>query len=346
MRSQDSFRRKLHRWAFTCAVSMFGLSLSPAHAQDLGSRQATAQALFEQGRSLIAEGKTEEACPKFAESQRLDPGVGTQFNLADCYEKIGRFASAYALYIEVAAATRQSGQGEREAVARQRAAKLKPKLSRLTVTLNEDAKVEGLEVRRDGIPVGAAQWGVPIPVDPGTHEVTATAPGYQSWSASIEVPPGTAERHLAVPALIEVPEESRVEDPVAPGSSFDRSRYRQRRGDFWSSPWNIAGVSFGVVGAAGLGVGGYFGYRAVSYEDESEKLGCDGDACPTRAALDARNDAKDAGDVATLSMIGGGAALLTAGLLIWVIPELTDSSTAVTLTPNVGGSQLNVSGVF
>ena len=59
----------------------------PAHGASPADR-AAAQALFEQGRDLMARDRAEEACPRFEESQRLDSGLGTQFHLATCYEAV------------------------------------------------------------------------------------------------------------------------------------------------------------------------------------------------------------------------------------------------------------------
>ena len=127
---------------------------------------AAAQALFEQGRSLMARERPQDACPKFEESQRLDPALGTEFNLANCYEKIGKLASAYALYTEVAATARATGQQQREEVARQRAEAVKPKLTKLVIVAPPGSAGQ-LRVERDGREIGEAQWGFPVPVDPG-----------------------------------------------------------------------------------------------------------------------------------------------------------------------------------
>ncbi len=64
-----------------------GASAQPALAQ---SDSAAARALFAEGRSLMEDERYAEACPKLEESLRLDHGMGTQFNLAHCWEKLGR----------------------------------------------------------------------------------------------------------------------------------------------------------------------------------------------------------------------------------------------------------------
>src|SRR4051812_25432076 len=129
---------------------------------------AAAQALFEEGRALMKQGQTQEACPKFEESQRLDPGLGTQFNLANCLEQQGKLASAYALFTEVADAARATGQSERERVARARAEAVEPQLTKLAILVPKGSSRE-LTVERDGVPVAQAEWGSPVPVDPGVH---------------------------------------------------------------------------------------------------------------------------------------------------------------------------------
>src|SRR3954471_7930283 len=139
--------------------------------------RAAAQALFDSARTLMAQGNFNEACPKLEESQRLDPGVGTQFNLAVCYEAVGRNASAWSLFLEVAASAHRAAERAREEVARTRAASLEPKLSKLRIVVPDDARTDGLRVLRGTVAVGPGQWGVALPTDPGTYAITASAPG-------------------------------------------------------------------------------------------------------------------------------------------------------------------------
>src|SRR6186713_2867899 len=114
--------------AFTAAALGFA---SPAFAGD----KVAAESLFADGRRLLAQGKFAEACPKFAESQRLDPAIGTLLNLADCYEKVGRTASAWAAFREAAALSHHGGDAKREAVAKERAAALEAQLSTLAIAV-------------------------------------------------------------------------------------------------------------------------------------------------------------------------------------------------------------------
>src|SRR3954471_21920113 len=165
--------------------------------------EAGARVLFTEGRRLVAAGDYAQACPKFEDSFRLDPGIGTNFNLADCLEHIGRPASAWSRFLDVVAATKAAGQVERERVARARAAALEPRLARLVV--EGSAPVPGLVVERDGVPVGMASIGIPVPVDPGDHLIEATAPGKKAWSTTATVPDAPTIVSVSVAALEDLP---------------------------------------------------------------------------------------------------------------------------------------------
>src|SRR5262245_25337463 len=121
-----------------------------ASAEAAVADQAAAEALFDEARRLVSEGKQAEAWPKFAESHRLDPGVGILLYLGDCYEAIGKTASAWAAFREAEAGARAARHAEREAAARERAAALEARLASLGVAVPEPRRVAVDEVSRDG----------------------------------------------------------------------------------------------------------------------------------------------------------------------------------------------------
>src|SRR5277367_6013343 len=99
----------------------------------LAGDPAAAQALFDEGNSLMSHNKFAEACAKFEESQRQDPGIGTLYHYADCEDRLGKSATAWAAFREVAAEARALGQTARALAADERVSAIKARLPRLLI---------------------------------------------------------------------------------------------------------------------------------------------------------------------------------------------------------------------
>lgn len=189
-------------WRYvTVAALLLTPRLASAQAE---TKSAVADALYRQARDLMAAGKYDEACPKLAQSQQLDPATGTLLNLAACHEKQGKLATAWLEYSDALVAARRDGREDRVQYARERAAELEPKLSRLTLLLAPNADAPGLTIELDGTSVGSAVFGVPTPVDPGKHSVRASAPGKKPQVLSIEVAVAD-QQSLSIPPLEDAP---------------------------------------------------------------------------------------------------------------------------------------------
>src|SRR5580698_3805183 len=102
------------RRAKAIVVLLFTLAGSARLASADPDSERRADKLFNDAKDLVLAGKYAEACPKLAESQRLDPALGTEFNLADCDEHVGRTATAWRLFVDVEHAARAAGKKERE----------------------------------------------------------------------------------------------------------------------------------------------------------------------------------------------------------------------------------------
>jgi len=336
----------LKRRVLEACVLSLTLVTSAAHAEPRDP--VAAQALFDDARKLMLTGQYAEACPKLAESQRLDPGIGTAFNLADCDEKIGLIASAWALFLEVASQARASGEAEREAAAKGRAAKLEPKLPRLRIRVGADNRPPGLEITRDGIAVGPAQWGSVVPVDPGRHEIVAKAPGRQTFTRSVTAEQGVVldfELPPLAPGADAAPAAAAATPVAAAGAPAPEPSEKRTS----SGPSPLVYV-LGGVGIVGVGVGTTFSFMAMADNDDS-KTHCnpsDPNKCSAEG-VEQRNSAIKKGNVATVGFVVGGASLAGA-LVLWLVGGSSgDSSKAgVTAGGNVGanGGELHLSGRF
>jgi len=100
------------------AAFFWGATLSSSVAfADPQAEARLAQALFDEGRALMAQKRWAEACPKLAESQRLDPGGGTLLNLALCHSGEGKTATALVGLDDALAAAVRDGRADREKLA-------------------------------------------------------------------------------------------------------------------------------------------------------------------------------------------------------------------------------------
>jgi hypothetical protein len=272
-------------------------------------RSAQAETLYQQGEQLMNAGKPQEACPKFEEAERLDPGVGTEFHLAECYEQTGRTASAWAGYVELAGKVDNADQVTK---LRARASALEPKLSRLRITVPPSvAALDGIDVERDGVKVGQPSWGTPAPVDPGKHRVTARANGYAPWETFVDVEQPGATVEIAVPALVHLR-----------GSLFP--------------PTRIAGVVVGAVGVVSLIAGGVLAAEASSTW-KAAKMECPTLMACSQSAHDKSTSALAFANAATGTLVAGGI-LTAAGVALAIVPapRPSGSNTGTWVFPVVG----------
>lgn len=286
-----------------------------AYSQSGG--KAEAEALFQAGRDLAIQGKIEEACVKYDASQKLDPALGTLLHLADCYEKIGRTASAWAFFHEAMSIAHQTGQANREQIAQTRAEALEPKLVRVELHVQPGAVPKGFSVTVSGVDIPAASWGVPFPVDPGTQAVRAAAPGYKTWQTSVELGgEGTATQVIEVPALeLEATLPSRPPAtepspaPITPSAPLPPPEKP-------SPVQRILGIIGLVAGGAGITAGAALGIAAMVENDASlDECRPDDETLCSVKGVEMRQRASDFALASTIGF-AGGAGLGGLGLIV------------------------------
>ncbi len=327
--------RVRHPAVFAVALTTL-LRVGPAFAGD----EAAAEALFLEAKALAGQGKYGEACPKFAESNRLDRGAGTLIHLGDCYEKSHRTASAWATFKDAASAAQALGRADWQKLAAQRAAALEPKLARLTLRVIDPAPK--IEVTRDGVRTSEASWNTAIPVDVGTYAIAVSAPSRQAFATSVTVTKDGDRIEIVVPRL---KEQTAAATP----------RPSARPDDAPGSGRRTLGLVIGGVGIAGAATGAVLGLVAIGKNTESKRE-CPSDGpCANPDAVDANESAKSYGLASTIAFIVGGVGLGAGTLLYLTAPSGDPSRSArtnvqrhVRIVPSVHDRSTSVSvvGVF
>jgi hypothetical protein len=301
-----------------------------AHADDAG-----AKALFDQGKALFADGKFSEACTKLEASYKMNQLSGTRGLLGACYEKLGRFASAWAAYRDSAVIAEKQGNTERAAAARASAAELEPKLAWLTIDATAVAKTPKLKITIDGVEYPREALGSRIPVDAGQHLLEATAIDYKSWNQTIDIT-DTEKQHATIPQLVEDPTRRlAIEKRLA-----DERRVARRRKQI--------AFGLGIGGGVSLGVATTLTLMARSGWNHAKDLGCtDAGVCPDDAGKREVDRAATKADIATY-VGGAGLLLVGAGVFIYVTSPKPHTETELRMVPTMSphGAGVSLEGWF
>lgn len=321
-----------------------------AGAQARGAEEkAAAEALFDEAKEDLAAGRLEAACRKLEQSQSIDPGVGTLLYLGECYERSGRVASAWATFREAASAAAASGQQDRATTGNDRAQKLEPLLSRLTLTLAPNAHHDGLAINLDGKPVLPALWGTAFPVDPGMHTLTVTAPDRLPWSQDVDVPQEPGAVAIEVPELKPAPPKPPPPAEAGPQSTPPAMADAPPPDD--GSTQRIIGLVTGAAGVVAVGVGAGLGIYALDKNQQATDTCSSATMCTSLdQARTIADDAQAAATAANILYVAGGAAILTGVILYFSAPDAPEerSASRLRVTPLVGpkGAAMTVGGTF
>lgn len=314
--------------------------------------EAAAETLFQEGLSAMKRSDYAVACEAFAGSNKADPSPGTQINLALCYEKQKKWASAWTWYRSAVGLAQQRNQKEREQLAEDSANRIKPQLHYVVISVKEP--LTELVVKRDGNEVTVAVAGkeVPLAIDPGEHTIEVSARGKKTWSQKIKIADTAATDRVDVPKLEDAPVEEKASRarPV----SDDRPPVIVTSD---GSGQRTVGI---VVGGAGLlsGLAG-LGLFILAKNEESESQSLDEQARgmaaddPQRASIaqSASSHRKAAVNNQLISVIlGGGAAVLVGvgAVLYLTAPKAAEKVARSRVVPLVGSGYagLGLGGTF
>lgn len=174
-------------------IAIFAATLaaapSPARAQSGVMPTAAARALYDRAVEAMNDKDFEAACPKLEEAVKLEPeALGAKLKLGECYEQLGKLASAWTTYLQVEGAASKLSQDARRRRAHEAAEALGPKLATVVVEVRDEVRdLEGLRIKLDGTLLNRPLWGVPVPADRGEHVIEASATGKKTLKKVFEV---------------------------------------------------------------------------------------------------------------------------------------------------------------
>ena len=299
--------------AAACALARVVSAESPP--AEAGETRAEAQRTFTQAQQLFDAGKIEAALEAFRSSHAAYPSPNSRLYIARCLRDLGRHAEAYAEFKAVLLDAAEADDADRysptlEAASLERAS-LRPRLGMLRLTVPDD--VPGVEVKVGSRVVPRADYGQPIPVDPGTVTVSATAPGRRPFLRTYSIAAG--ERPAATVVLPPTETGSPVAETAPPAAPAPPA----------AAPWPTGrAVAIGSAGVAvvGLAVWGAFGLQARARYDHLRGE-CDGHCGPEY------QDSIDAGRTETLiSQVGLGVGVAgAAGCILGLVLGSGESRT-------------------
>jgi hypothetical protein len=301
------------------AIALALASASPARAQSSASISAAsvsqADALFTDGKALRDARKYPEACAKFAESDRLAPGIGVALYLADCYEHIGKTASAWVSFRSAEKRARER-KDERAQVASERAKTLEPNVSRVTFAVARSLHRWGVEVWLDDAgPIPPAAYSLGVAADPGDHVVALKFGGRTVRTVTAHVNAGGTATSVALlePPLPPIPHDLPAPAPMQSGGDAPSTPNAERSGIGDA----CVGIELGLVGvgAAGIAVGaGFLVAKDQSMTNGGPNAGPSFDQGASAASA--------------VGFALGGAALATAVVLYLTAPKRSDAAKA------------------
>jgi tetratricopeptide (TPR) repeat protein len=280
--------------------------------------RAKADALFREGKRLMADKRYADACAAFEESVKLDPGIGGELNIGKCFEDWGKLGRALRSYQRAEAMAKDSKDPRLERI-QKLIAQLEPTVPHLTLKVPPGADLADVTINLDGAPLDKGELGSPQLVDPGPHLVEWKV---QDRKRSRVIP---IERGGASEVMLELPTR-----PVEPGSPAGHDEHPVATTPVGSrSPAADPGrtrryYAYGLGGAGGVAVvvSGLVTWSAKRKYDDALAKDCGGmtTTCDP-AGLTATHAARHEANVATFVFLVGAGAIGAGAYLYFTAPH-------------------------
>ena len=349
------------------AAALFA-SASTAWAQT-DEQRAGARSLATEGAQAFNEGRFKDAVDLFSKAESLVHAPPHLLFMARAHAKLGQFVKAREAYMKIVKEqlppNAPQAFRDAQATAEEERKQVEPHIGRLTIKVEGAEAANDLNVAVDGQPVPNVLLGVPQPMDPGNHTVTATATGLKAAPATVSLKDagqgavtirmesdGSAPPPVATPATTPTPTTSVDLGPPQPPHDTGAGKGNGLRiGSY---------VSFGV-GAVGLALGTVFVLKSSSNRKDADKAttelersgcstsgghpACDATSPQAIKVADLDKDAKNAQTIGIIGYVVGGVGV-AAGVTLFVLSTKKNRESAAYVAPYVGPGAFGLRGAF
>lgn len=343
----------------TAAISRLALAIAMLVSTSVALAQAPnpADAAFKRGRELLKAGKYADACVEFEHSQKLDPALGTEFNIAQCSEQTGKFARALELYRGMLP---RDTNAERKKIVSAAIPKLEARVPHLLVKVPSPPPpgfTLTIQLINSGLPPRALEANKSIEIDFGEYAIVAKASGVPDWSqnlridteaktTTLEPPLGTKPTSTTTTTTTTTPTTTATTTPITQPPDDEERDEPEAPPKSKRKLYGIIGMG---VGGAALVAGVVFGSMASSKWSEAKDVCGGGTSCTNDAdrmmAQELGDDAKSKATLSTI-FVGVGVAAAAAGVVLFVTAPKAESEARVTAHPTHDGAAITFSGRF
>jgi hypothetical protein len=322
-------------------------------------QRAGARSLATEGALAFNEGRFKDAVELFGKAESLVHAPPHLLFMARAHAKLGQFVKAREAYMKIVKEqlSPNAPQAFRDAqvTAEEERKLVEPKIGRLVVKVEGADTAKDLSVSVDGQPISAVLLGVPQPMDPGTHTVTATATGFKAQPASVtlkEAERGAVTVKMEVDPNAAAPVAAPVAGAPAGGAlvTTDTGAPPSDAGPSGGSNGLRIGsyVGFGV-GVVGVALGTVFVLKSSSARKDADEAAKDC-PCDDRSELAQKiqgldDDARGAKTLGIVGFVVGGVGIAT-GVTLFVLSSKKQEPQAARVEPFVGLGSLGVRGAF
>ena len=311
--------------ALVAAALLAGL-VSPALADTPKEQKARADRLFDDGRKYLQNKEYALACAAFEQSEAADPALGTELNIALCYEQWGHVAAAYHAYQE-AERIAQERKDSRIKTAQKKIAELAPKVPAVGFDLPPGADTAAIFLL-DGKEIDRGGFAGEIEVEPGPHAIEARVPGQDPKTTHFDIEVGEHKR-----VTVDLPQIVVKQTQPPPPKVIAPPAKERIPGKFWGG--------IGLVSGGGIAIAAASTVALLARSDYAKQIAsCPGDVCETHAAYTATNDDRSRANAMTYVAAGG---VVLAGVGVYLLlTDQRDRPTPVTAMPLVTPNTLGV----